>query len=87
MILAIIYGTSQVEAKKGFYETYLATKAHPAQARAWLYETYGDPQWAACVESTSRKRALESHGLTPVDNSSWLLNVHGAYGKVKIFSE
>jgi len=30
-ILAIIYEKSQVEAKEEVYETYLATKAHPAQ--------------------------------------------------------
>src|SRR6266852_1411630 len=49
--------------RKDFYETYLATKTHTAQARTRLYETYVDPQRSSCSEISPRQRALETYSL------------------------
>jgi len=45
------------------HETYVATKAHTAQTRTWIYEAHGDPQWPSCSQSSPRQRALETHRL------------------------
>ncbi len=53
-----------MEAKKDFYETYLATKAHSAQTRTWIFKAYVHPQWTARHQGSSRQRALEPDRLS-----------------------
>jgi ribonuclease P protein component len=45
------------------HETYMATKAHTAQTRTWIYEAHGDPQWPSHSQSSPRQRALETYSL------------------------
>jgi hypothetical protein len=58
-LLVIIYEIFQVEEKERLHETYLATQAHTAQTRTWLYETYGYPQRAARHQGAPCKGAVE----------------------------
>jgi ribonuclease P protein component len=41
----------------------MATQAHPAQTRTWIYEAHGDPQWPPCSQSSPRQRALATYRL------------------------
>jgi ribonuclease P protein component len=51
------------EKEEEINETNLATKAHSAQTRTWIYETYVDPQRSSRTQISPRQRALETHRL------------------------
>jgi len=41
----------------------MATKAHTAQTRTWIYEAHVDPQRSSCSQSSPRQRAMETYRL------------------------
>ena len=52
-----------MEERKVSDETYLATKAHSAQTRTWIYEAYVDAQWPSRSQGPQGQRPLELNHL------------------------
>jgi ribonuclease P protein component len=72
-----------VEEKEGFNETYMAAKAHSAQARTWLYEAHVDPQRSSRAQSSPRQGALETYSLVVALNRAVRLRKNNEFQRVK----